>query len=177
MTQSPTWHEPLQRQGRRLLRQWQRLPLMDRWLASELTGPLLFGIAAFTAVSLLSPLLSGLLSSASGGLNLLNLLFFCFCSPPAPFLSLLPCCPCPLCGVRTIGMASTLAKCEECPRRLLLPGATPWRDSTWSRSRLCLFRCFALSGLPIFGLSAVQPQLKEGAGRAAWLWGCGEEGT
>lgn len=52
MTQSPTWHEPLQRQGRRLLRQWQRLPLMDRWLASELTGPLLFGIAAFTAVSL-----------------------------------------------------------------------------------------------------------------------------
>jgi lipopolysaccharide export system permease protein len=52
VTQSPTWHEPLQRQGRRLLRQWQRLPLMDRWLASELTGPLLFGIAAFTAVSL-----------------------------------------------------------------------------------------------------------------------------
>ncbi len=52
MTQSPTWPEPLQRQGRRLLRQWQRLPLMDRWLASELTGPLLFGIAAFTAVSL-----------------------------------------------------------------------------------------------------------------------------
>ena len=31
---------------------WQRLPLMDRWLVSELMGPLLFGIAAFTAVSL-----------------------------------------------------------------------------------------------------------------------------
>ena len=31
---------------------WQRLPLMHRWLAAELTGPLLFGIAAFTAVSL-----------------------------------------------------------------------------------------------------------------------------
>ena len=41
---------------RRLLRQpqrlWQRLPLMDRWLTGELIGPLLFGIAAFTAVSL-----------------------------------------------------------------------------------------------------------------------------
>ena len=31
---------------------WRRLPLMDRWLTSELLGPLLFGIAAFTAVSL-----------------------------------------------------------------------------------------------------------------------------
>jgi lipopolysaccharide export system permease protein len=31
---------------------WQRLPLMDRWLTGELLGPLLFGIAAFTAVSL-----------------------------------------------------------------------------------------------------------------------------
>ncbi len=31
---------------------WRRLPLMDRWLVSELMGPLLFGIAAFTAVSL-----------------------------------------------------------------------------------------------------------------------------
>ncbi|MEB3242978.1 MAG: LptF/LptG family permease [Cyanobacteriota bacterium] len=30
----------------------KRLPLMDRWLVSELIGPLLFGIAAFTAVSL-----------------------------------------------------------------------------------------------------------------------------
>ncbi len=34
---------------RRLLK---RLPLLDRWLLSELMGPLLFGIAAFTAVSL-----------------------------------------------------------------------------------------------------------------------------
>ena len=33
-------------------RLWQRLPLIDRWLLSELMGPLLFGIAAFTAVSL-----------------------------------------------------------------------------------------------------------------------------
>lgn len=31
---------------------WRRLPLMDRWLLAELVGPLLFGIAAFTAVSL-----------------------------------------------------------------------------------------------------------------------------
>lgn len=30
----------------------KRLPLIDRWLLSELVGPLLFGIAAFTAVSL-----------------------------------------------------------------------------------------------------------------------------
>ena len=29
-----------------------RIPLMDRWLLGELIGPLLFGIAAFTAVSL-----------------------------------------------------------------------------------------------------------------------------
>ncbi len=37
----------------RLLRQsWRRLPLVDRWLLAELVGPLLFGIAAFTAVSL-----------------------------------------------------------------------------------------------------------------------------
>ena len=34
------------------LRQWRRLPLMDRWLTGELLGPLLFGIAAFTAVTL-----------------------------------------------------------------------------------------------------------------------------
>ena len=40
------------RQRYRALRQWQRLPLMDRWLASELLGPLFFGVAAFTAVSL-----------------------------------------------------------------------------------------------------------------------------
>jgi lipopolysaccharide export system permease protein len=33
-------------------RLWLRLPLMDRWLTSELIGPLLFGIAAFTVVSL-----------------------------------------------------------------------------------------------------------------------------
>jgi len=31
---------------------WRRLPLLDRWLSGELMGPLLFGIAAFTAVSL-----------------------------------------------------------------------------------------------------------------------------
>jgi lipopolysaccharide export system permease protein len=30
----------------------RRLPLLDRWLVGELIGPLLFGIAAFTAVSL-----------------------------------------------------------------------------------------------------------------------------
>jgi lipopolysaccharide export system permease protein len=35
-----------------LLRQWRRIPLLDRWLLGELIGPLLFGIAAFTAVSL-----------------------------------------------------------------------------------------------------------------------------
>ena len=34
------------------LLRWDRLPLMDRWLVGELIGPLLFGIAAFTAVSL-----------------------------------------------------------------------------------------------------------------------------
>jgi lipopolysaccharide export system permease protein len=33
-------------------RGWRHLPLMDRWLLQELVGPLLFGIAAFTAVSL-----------------------------------------------------------------------------------------------------------------------------
>ena len=32
--------------------QWRRIPLLDRWLLGELIGPLLFGIAAFTAVSL-----------------------------------------------------------------------------------------------------------------------------
>jgi len=31
---------------------WRQLPLLDRWLMQELVGPLLFGIAAFTAVSL-----------------------------------------------------------------------------------------------------------------------------
>ena len=35
------------------LRPWvRRIPLLDRWLTGELMGPLLFGIAAFTAVSL-----------------------------------------------------------------------------------------------------------------------------
>jgi lipopolysaccharide export system permease protein len=34
-------------------RSWmRRVPLLDRWLSGELMGPLLFGIAAFTAVSL-----------------------------------------------------------------------------------------------------------------------------
>ncbi|MBM5800501.1 MAG: LptF/LptG family permease, partial [Cyanobacteria bacterium K_DeepCast_35m_m2_023] len=33
-------------------RQVRRIPLLDRWLLGELIGPLLFGIAAFTAVSL-----------------------------------------------------------------------------------------------------------------------------
>jgi lipopolysaccharide export system permease protein len=34
-------------------RPWlRRIPLLDRWLVGELMGPLLFGIAAFTAVSL-----------------------------------------------------------------------------------------------------------------------------
>ncbi len=37
---------------KRLLLSWRRLPLLDRWLLNELIGPLLFGIAAFTAVSL-----------------------------------------------------------------------------------------------------------------------------
>lgn len=36
-------------QGRQL---WRRLPIMDRWLMGELIGPLLFGVAAFTAVTL-----------------------------------------------------------------------------------------------------------------------------
>lgn len=42
----------LQSRWTSLLLIWQRLPLLDRWLIAELTGPLLFGIAAFTAVSL-----------------------------------------------------------------------------------------------------------------------------
>lgn len=37
---------------RAALAPWRRLPLLDRWLLAELTGPLLFGIGAFTAVSL-----------------------------------------------------------------------------------------------------------------------------
>lgn len=35
-----------------LLRPWRQVPLLDRWLLGELLGPLVFGIAAFTAVSL-----------------------------------------------------------------------------------------------------------------------------
>ncbi len=51
----PTW---MQLPSRERLGHWQRaprwrdLPLLDRWLLMELMGPLLFGIAAFTAVSL-----------------------------------------------------------------------------------------------------------------------------
>ena len=41
---------PLTRIG--TLLRLDRLPLMDRWLVGELIGPLMFGIAAFTAVSL-----------------------------------------------------------------------------------------------------------------------------
>ncbi len=35
-----------------ILKAWRRIPLIDRWLFGELLGPLLFGIGAFTAVSL-----------------------------------------------------------------------------------------------------------------------------
>ena len=35
-----------------IIKTWRRLPLIDRWLFGELLGPLLFGIGAFTAVSL-----------------------------------------------------------------------------------------------------------------------------
>ncbi|UPM50478.1 MULTISPECIES: LptF/LptG family permease [unclassified Synechococcus] len=52
MTIAPTWTEPLRRQSQKLQRQWRSLPLLDRWLFAEMLGPLLFGIAAFTAVSL-----------------------------------------------------------------------------------------------------------------------------
>lgn len=52
MTIAPSWTDPLRRLRQRSARLWQRLPLMDRWLVMELLGPLLFGIAAFTAVSL-----------------------------------------------------------------------------------------------------------------------------
>jgi lipopolysaccharide export system permease protein len=43
---------PLRRVVPALLRPWRRLPLLDRWLFGELAGPLIFGVAAFTAVSL-----------------------------------------------------------------------------------------------------------------------------
>ena len=52
MTIAPTWTEPLRRQSQKLQRHWRSLPLLDRWLFAEMLGPLLFGIAAFTAVSL-----------------------------------------------------------------------------------------------------------------------------
>jgi len=42
----------LQRYRKALRAPWLRLPLLDRWLLGELAGPLIFGIAAFTAVSL-----------------------------------------------------------------------------------------------------------------------------
>jgi lipopolysaccharide export system permease protein len=46
----PPWLRRLNRELGRL--RWSQLPLLDRWLFQELLGPLLFGIAAFTAVSL-----------------------------------------------------------------------------------------------------------------------------
>ena len=56
MTSPSSLAIPIPLQLRRLMllpqRLWLRLPLMDRWLTSELIGPLLFGIAAFTVVSL-----------------------------------------------------------------------------------------------------------------------------
>ena len=52
MTIAPTWTEPLRRQSQKLQRHWRSLSLLDRWLFAEMLGPLLFGIAAFTAVSL-----------------------------------------------------------------------------------------------------------------------------
>ena len=52
MTIASTWTEPLRRQSQKLQRHWRSIPLLDRWLFAEMLGPLLFGIAAFTAVSL-----------------------------------------------------------------------------------------------------------------------------
>ena len=49
MTPAIHWFASLARPWQKL---WQRLPLLDRWLLNELIGPLIFGIAAFTAVSL-----------------------------------------------------------------------------------------------------------------------------
>ena len=40
------------RARQQLLTPWRHLPLLDRWLLAELIGPLIFGVAAFTAVSL-----------------------------------------------------------------------------------------------------------------------------
>ncbi|KEF43462.1 MAG: permease [Cyanobium sp. CACIAM 14] len=51
----PTWlHLPSRERLQHWCRvpRWRDLPLLDRWLLQELLGPLLFGIAAFTAVSL-----------------------------------------------------------------------------------------------------------------------------
>lgn len=42
----------LTRFGKPWQKLWSRLPLLDRWLLNELIGPLIFGVAAFTAVSL-----------------------------------------------------------------------------------------------------------------------------
>lgn len=42
----------LTRLGKPWQKLWSRLPLLDRWLLNELIGPLIFGVAAFTAVSL-----------------------------------------------------------------------------------------------------------------------------
>ncbi|QNI70494.1 LptF/LptG family permease [Cyanobium sp. NS01] len=42
----------LDRLQRQVLAPWRRLPLLDRWLLGELFGPLVYGVAAFTAVSL-----------------------------------------------------------------------------------------------------------------------------
>jgi lipopolysaccharide export system permease protein len=50
---APTWLISLRKNPIVLLRDLRRsIPLIDRWLLQELIGPLLFGIAAFTAVSL-----------------------------------------------------------------------------------------------------------------------------
>jgi lipopolysaccharide export system permease protein len=51
----PTWMQLPSRERLRdwkLTPRWRDLPLLDRWLLQEQLGPLLFGIAAFTAVSL-----------------------------------------------------------------------------------------------------------------------------
>lgn len=42
----------LQRSLRQATAPWRAVPLLDRWLLGQLIGPLLFGIGAFTAVSL-----------------------------------------------------------------------------------------------------------------------------
>ena len=55
LEQRPTWLQLPSRErlrGWKLVPRWQDLPLLYRWLLQEQLGPLLFGIAAFTAVSL-----------------------------------------------------------------------------------------------------------------------------